>query len=62
VNPDALVPPVSLDLDAVAAAEPSEVWERLRIAAAARATELRRGHQELEVDLDRLRGKAATAR
>lgn len=39
--------------------EPSEGFERLRIATASRATLLRRAHQRLEVDLRELRAKAA---
>jgi hypothetical protein len=39
--------------------EPSERFERLRIAAASRATLLRRAHRRLELDLRDLRDKAA---
>ena len=53
--PDTIPQPPELVLPA----EPSEGFERLRIAAASRATLLRRAHQRLELDLRDLRDKAA---
>ena len=48
--------------DVPVASTPSETFERLRVAAASRASLLRAAHLRLEVDLEDLRQKAAAGR